>query len=347
MSGLVVRWSLVKWVLYAAAALILAMLLLIGGYGFARGYDVVAGFATLLKWPPAPVLRNTVLTDVPEQRVTWLGDIEDRALAESSGLAVSNRHPDILWSINDSGDGPNLYAMHTDGASAGSWPVAIERANDWEAMDSFVKDGIAYLVIGDIGDNLQWRDDVSIWVVREPEVLHTPGVPLKPEWQIRFSYPNGPRDSEALAVDPAAEKIYVLTKRDYPPQLYVLPLNPSQGHTPVMADLVSALPGMPRATDLDYEEMEDAHWRHLPTGMDLHEHLLLLTTLRHAYVYDLNMPDKLPIRVRLPSTGQREAIAFAAGKAGDAEGWLSAYVTKERYQQRGVAEVYLVEFRLP
>ena len=31
-------------------------------------------------------------------------------LSESSGLAVSRAQPGVLWSHNDSGDGPNVYA---------------------------------------------------------------------------------------------------------------------------------------------------------------------------------------------------------------------------------------------
>ena len=41
-----------------------------------------------------------------------IGEVPDE-LTESSGLAVSRTQPGVLWSHNDSGDGPNLYAMRS------------------------------------------------------------------------------------------------------------------------------------------------------------------------------------------------------------------------------------------
>ena len=36
--------------------------------------------------------------------------IQSPRLIESSGVAVSRAYPDVLWSHNDSGDGPYVYA---------------------------------------------------------------------------------------------------------------------------------------------------------------------------------------------------------------------------------------------
>ena len=58
------------------------------------------------------------------------------ALRESSGLAVSRRQPGVLWSHNDSGDGPNLYAIDLSGRLLATIPVANAAARDWEDIAS-------------------------------------------------------------------------------------------------------------------------------------------------------------------------------------------------------------------
>ena len=68
------------------------------------------------------------------------------ALREASGLAASRRHAAVLYSHNDSGDGPHLYALNaTDGSLLAVYRVTREGdgpaanrtavdARDWEDM---------------------------------------------------------------------------------------------------------------------------------------------------------------------------------------------------------------------
>ena len=53
-------------------------------------------------------------------------------LRESSGLAISRTQPGVLWSHNDSGDGPNLYALDISGKLLGVFRVNGAMARDWE-----------------------------------------------------------------------------------------------------------------------------------------------------------------------------------------------------------------------
>ena len=49
------------------------------------------------------------------------------ALREASGLAASRRHAAVLYSHNDSGDGPHLYALNaTDGSLLAVYRVTRE-----------------------------------------------------------------------------------------------------------------------------------------------------------------------------------------------------------------------------
>ena len=72
----------------------------------------------------------------------------------------------------------------------------------------------------------------------------------------------------------------------------------------------------------------------MPTGMSIANNRLLVTTLEHAYLFDLDALEAPPVRVMLPFAGQREAIAFA--KARDDQ----AYVSHERRYGLRSADIY-------
>ena len=312
----------------------LAFVLLFAGYGCAKGYDVPSGLMSLMEFDPGPVASNPVLEDVPGQRVIWMGDIEHLQLAESSGLTASNLHADVLWSINDSGDGPNLYAMKTDGSHIGVWQVAGSVPVDWEAMDSYVDEGVSYLVVADTGDNLRWRPNVELLIVAEPSDLATGEGMLELVRRVVFTFPEGARDIEALAVDIRAGYAYVLSKRTHPPELYRVPLR--AGET-VTAQRMGLLVGLPRPDELDFAQFDHPKWQNMPTGMDLWQSSLLVVTARHGYVYDLRDLQRKPLRVRMPAGGQREAISFGPSVSD------TLYVTRERPDKKGVADVFKVE----
>jgi hypothetical protein len=49
---------------------------------------------------------------------------ESPRVVESSGVAVSRAYPDVLWTHNDSGDGPYLYATDLHGKDRGAVQVS-------------------------------------------------------------------------------------------------------------------------------------------------------------------------------------------------------------------------------
>src|SRR5207247_980539 len=53
-------------------------------------------------------------------------------LIESSGVAVSHAYPGVLWTHNDSGDGPYVYATDLHGTDRGALLVPGAQAIDWE-----------------------------------------------------------------------------------------------------------------------------------------------------------------------------------------------------------------------
>ncbi len=135
-----------------------------------------------------------------------------QVLAESSGLAVSRSQPGVYWSHNDSGDGPNLYAIDATGQLLATFSIAGAEARDWEDMASGPCIGDlapagptaaappVCLYLADIGDNDRTRQWLTVYVVVEPRLdENTRTIASR---SFRYRYPDGPDNAEAFAVLP-------------------------------------------------------------------------------------------------------------------------------------------------
>lgn len=142
-------------------------------------------------------------------------------LVESSGVAVSRAHPDVLWSHNDSGDGPYLYATDRRGTDRGRLTVAGADAIDWEDMAlgpcpvASKPAARACLYLADTGDNLERRPFVTLYAIPEPEpprdagdTLRTTGVAAV----LPLRYPDGAHDVEGMYVSPRDTAVYLISK---------------------------------------------------------------------------------------------------------------------------------------
>jgi hypothetical protein len=141
------------------------------------------------------------------------GTIRSRKLKEASGVAVSRRHPDLLWTHNDSGDKPVIYAVNRLGELLGSYAVPRARAVDWEdlALARCPENEDSCLYIADTGDNSERRKTVSIYVIPEPAPPSSDTAQTAPAREIRLRYPDGGHDVEAIYVDEAGD-INLVTK---------------------------------------------------------------------------------------------------------------------------------------
>ncbi len=193
---------------------------------------------------------------------------------ESSGLAISRRDPRMLWTHNDSGGQPVLYALEPNGARRGDLRISGVVNHDWEDIASFELDGHAWLLVADTGDNSSNRTDCALYVVAEPDPsdlspLHETTATVA--WKIPVRYGNGPRDCEAVAVDAKAGFVYLLAKRTSSHGLYMLPLRPpADGVDPaamVLAQIPSALIPQPSVTQR-LLPIPSGRYRAQPTGMD-------------------------------------------------------------------------------
>ena len=133
-------------------------------------------------------------------------------LSESSGLAVSRSQPGVLWSHNDSGDGPNLYAIDVTGRLLAIVPVMNASAQDWEDLslgpcpDVVSAGSSSCLYIADTGNNDRSREVLTIYVLVEPTIDRSGRrLAAVPARSFRFRYPGRTEDSEALAVRPSGD----------------------------------------------------------------------------------------------------------------------------------------------
>lgn len=157
---------------------------------------------------PAPLSCPSVVS------LEALGRIQNSDLTETSGLAVSNLDPAVLWAVDDSGGEAALYALGRDGSDLGVHGVPGVVNRDWEDLAAWADplDGTSWLYVGDIGDNLDQWD--SIFVHRMPEPALSDALDIPPEKLETFelAYPDGPQNAEALLVGGSTGTITIITK---------------------------------------------------------------------------------------------------------------------------------------
>lgn len=202
-----------------AAVLLVVALAAAGGAALALGWldedegDGTRGAATTAgttsrttpRRPATPALCRK-LDDVVTGRVA------DPALEELSGLVASRTREGVLYSHEDSGAGPELWALRADGTVTGGWTVPGAEAVDWEdiATGPAPSGGGAVLYLADIGDNDAQRPAVDVYRVPEPE----PGAATTaPAERLRLRYPDGAHDAETLLVDPRRGTLVIVTKQ--------------------------------------------------------------------------------------------------------------------------------------
>jgi hypothetical protein len=157
-------------------------------------------------------LAGVMFAADPWQPARKIAELENGSIDESSGIAPSVRNPGLYWTQNDSGK-PELFLFAADGGNRGTWTVIGARAVDWEdiAVGPGPERGRSYIYIGDIGNNNRPRKELVIYRIAEPVASATSRVTERAV-AIRFRYPDGHHDAEALLVHPRSGDIYVVTK---------------------------------------------------------------------------------------------------------------------------------------
>jgi hypothetical protein len=155
---------------------------------------------------------NTPAASGPDGAVAVAVDrtVTDPRIAESSGLAPSPTHPGVLWTHNDSGNPPVIYALRRDGSTAAAVRLSGTADRDWEAIASYREpSGRAMIAVADTGDNAAVRAQVEVVLLPEPALRNAT---VRPARVLRLRYPDGAVDAETLLIDPVARRMYVVSK---------------------------------------------------------------------------------------------------------------------------------------
>jgi hypothetical protein len=175
-----------------------------------------------------------------------VGTLPDPQIPESSGLVRSPAHPGVFWTLNDSGNPAQIYAVKTGGELLHTYALRAENY-DWEDM---AVDGQGRLIIADVGDNLRRRPELQIYRCAEPDPRNAPSAPLAVE-VFRFTYPReiGAQDCEAVIV--RAGWAYLFTKEKGRTRALRLPLPEQVPDKPVTLELVAETASIGTVTAAD------------------------------------------------------------------------------------------------
>jgi hypothetical protein len=129
-----------------------------------------------------------------------IGRLDHKLIPESSGVIDSRKHPGVFWTHNDSGNGPDLFAVTREGKLLARYTLNV-RNNDWESITA---DDEGHLYVGDTGNNEHRRDRVLVYRVDEPDPAaanaDAGGQPalLRVNATWRLNFPAAPFDAESL-----------------------------------------------------------------------------------------------------------------------------------------------------
>ncbi len=266
-----------------------------------------------LAWPDAPAqsaepnppAKRPPAAPIAYAKPNRLTDLANKTIKESSGLACSRRRKNVFWTHNDSGDNPRIYAFNNKGEDLGTFDVAGARAVDWEDMASVRLGKTPYLLLADVGDNNARRKNCTLYFVKEP-ALPAGRKPVQGKVKIakviRFKYPDGPQNCEAVAVDPTTRTVYIITKSAKPiAKVYSVRIRKGKDKGVIVAWPVSALP------------------HGTVTGMDISPDgaRCIVVTYGPAYEYTRQQGEKWadafarkPREITMPARTQGESICY-------------------------------------
>lgn len=159
---------------------------------------------------PAPPGQSAPAA-APAAVVREVGRFSAKDIDESSGLVASRRHPGILYTHNDSGGAPVIYAVKADGALIKAYRVPAKHT-DWEDI---AIDDAGRLYVANTGNNNVKRDSVEVFRLAEPALsekgrgkkskakktdtrAEEARLRVERTWKLRF--PGEPFDCESLFV---------------------------------------------------------------------------------------------------------------------------------------------------
>ncbi len=239
------------------------------------------------------------------QKIKKIGKLP-KSIEESSGLILYN---DTLFiTHNDSGDKPTLYFINLKGELIHQITVSNAINNDWEEI---TKDEEGNIYIGDFGNNLNKRKNLTIYKIAPENLLKTSHIVAK---IITFSYPDQtafPPEETTLNFDAEAmffhnDSLWIFTKCRAVPFhgntfIYTIPSHPGSYTATVKGKLFIGDNGFAK----------DAI-----TGVAFSHSILYLLTYNRIVVYELN-DNTFHFKKTIATTpySQKEAITISSDQS--------------------------------
>lgn len=196
--------SSIKWRKVTA----LVALVLTGG--------AVSLFTLSSRLPAQQQAQQIPLQEAPEKppyQANKVCDLQDPRINESSGIGASRRYPNLFWTHNDSGYGARLFLINREGKTITTVNLKGANSVDWEDMAIAGDQQKSWVYVGDIGDNLEARDFVSVYRFAEPDInLQNPveQLTIEPE-KMNLLYPDKSHNAETLMAD-LTGRLLIVTK---------------------------------------------------------------------------------------------------------------------------------------
>ena len=230
---------------------------------------------------------------------------DDKQLDEVSGVAVVRSKPGLFWMNNDSGDTPRLFAVNRKGKIALTVNLEGATAFDWEDLEAQGK----WVYAGDIGDNLTLRSNIQIYRFREPKRWKSDELTLgRKDWQLTtLRFPDGPHNSESLAVAPDGRMLLVTKEENGVSGFFVLNSSWKNGTNATLSKIAS------------YKFGGADQFSRLTTGADFSPDGRKLVVTTYADLYEFRLGRSFdfsslrlqPVKQALPAQKQCEAVCYS------------------------------------
>lgn len=174
-------------------------------------------------------------------KIVLSGNLQDKAMNETSGMVASSVNKDIYYIHNDSGDTSRFFAISPDGKLISTLyfkgnlteQLGVKDCEDIAVGPGPVKKK-SYVYVGDIGDNSGIRKCITLYRIAEHSNWTKGGNINVTATPINLKYPDGPKDAETLMVDPIQKLFYIISKRSDTVNVYTAPLTSKLNDTLVM-----------------------------------------------------------------------------------------------------------------
>ncbi len=261
------------------------------------GLSVIgAGLCALLPLRPAArpesPRRPTVEAAESLGRPVRVGRLAYPAIGESSGIVASRRHRGVYWTMNDSGNPPQVFAINAAGELLRAVRLVGAQNVDWEDIAA---DDSGKLYVADVGDNRRKRRVLTIYVLGEPDPRGTAAAAVEQTCRFRYGRGHGPFDCEAMFVRKGWA--YLITKQSLEARVYRVRLDGQAGRT-AEAEYLGLLP--------------EAEW---VTAADISPDGRHIAVLAYTGVYVYDLPQALEEVVAGAGTTSREAGPVQAVRA--------------------------------